>query len=109
MGSDKYKIVKFENLCTNPEYEMNEVADFLGIEYSKVLLSPTVLGNNTSGNNFEGETFEKELYLGDIVPYSTRYEFLFTEAPPNIPVTIAYHCDPHPWMTGTVVVSQARF
>lgn len=28
-------------------------------------------------NNFEGETFEKELYLGDIVPYSTRYEFLF--------------------------------
>lgn len=37
------------------------------------------------------------------------YEFLFTEAPPNTPVTIAYHCDPHPWMTGTVVVGQARF
>ncbi|NWJ90460.1 copper-binding protein, partial [Marine Group I thaumarchaeote] len=37
------------------------------------------------------------------------YDFLFTEAPPNIPVTIEYHCDPHPWMTGKVVVSQARF
>ena len=53
-------------------------------------------------------------YSGDfgstgVVKPGETYEFLFTEAPPNIPVTIAYHCDPHPWMTGTVVVSQARF
>ena len=46
--------------------------------------------------------------VGVIKPGDT-YEFLFTEAPPNTPVTIDYHCDPHPWMTGTVVVSQARF
>ncbi len=53
-------------------------------------------------------------YSGDfgsagVVKPGETYEFLFTEAPPNTPVTIAYHCDPHPWMTGTVVVSQARF
>jgi len=44
-----------------------------------------------------------------VVKPGETYEFLFTEAPPNTPVTIAYHCDPHPWMTGTVVVGQARF
>jgi len=53
-------------------------------------------------------------YSGDfgstgVIKPGETYEFLFTEAPPNVPVTIEYHCDPHPWMTGTVVVSQARF
>ena len=53
-------------------------------------------------------------YSGDfgsigVVKPGEIYDFLFTEAPPNIPVTIEYHCDPHPWMTGKVVVSQARF
>jgi plastocyanin len=53
-------------------------------------------------------------YSGDfgstgVIKPGEEYEFLFTEAPPNIPVTVDYHCDPHPWMTGTVVVSQARF
>jgi len=48
-------------------------------------------------------------YSGDfgstgVIKPGETYEFLFTEAPPNIPVTIEYHCDPHPWMTGTVVV-----
>jgi len=44
-----------------------------------------------------------------VVKPGETYEILFTEAQPNTPVTIAYHCDPHPWMEGTVVVSQARF
>ena len=53
-------------------------------------------------------------YSGTLVPQvlvkpGEEYDFLFTEAPPNIPVTIDYHCQPRPWMTGTVVVSQARF
>jgi plastocyanin len=39
-----------------------------------------------------------------VVKPGESYEFLFTEAPPNTPVTIEYH-----WMTGTVVVGQARF
>ena len=43
-------------------------------------------------------------YSGDfgstgVIKPGEIYEFLFTEAPPNIPVTIEYHCDPHPWMT----------
>lgn len=39
-----------------------------------------------------------------VLKAGATYEFLFTE-----PHEISYHCDPHPWMTGTVVVSQARF
>jgi len=44
-----------------------------------------------------------------VVKPGETHDFLFTVSTPIIPVTIDYHCDPHPWMTGTVVVSQARF
>ncbi|MEC7710933.1 MAG: plastocyanin/azurin family copper-binding protein [Thermoproteota archaeon] len=38
-----------------------------------------------------------------------EYEFLFTDAPPNGAKVIPYHCDPHPWMVGTVEITKSRF
>ena len=43
------------------------------------------------------------LVLGVIKPGNT-YEFLFTE-----PQEIPYHCEPHPWMTGKIIVEISRF
>lgn len=40
---------------------------------------------------------------GLLMPGET-YEFLFTE-----PQEVEYHCEPHPWMTGKVVVTKQRF
>ena len=40
---------------------------------------------------------------GVILPGS-EYEFLFTDAQ-----EIPYHCQPHPWMTGTITIEQERF
>ena len=40
---------------------------------------------------------------GVILPGET-YEFLFTE-----PQVVEYHCEPHPWMKGTVEVTKQRF
>jgi len=39
-----------------------------------------------------------------IVKQGEKYEFLFTEE-----TEIEYHCDPHPWMTGKIVIKKARF
>ena len=47
-----------------------------------------------------------ELY--SIMP-GEEYEFLFTDAPPNGATVIEYHCEPHPWMTGTVEITKSRF
>jgi plastocyanin len=33
-----------------------------------------------------------------------EYEFLFTE-----PQEIHYHCEPHPWMTGSIKIEKGRF
>ena len=41
--------------------------------------------------------------VGVIKPGET-YEFLFTE-----PHEIEYHCEPHPWMTGSLVITKQRF
>ena len=48
-------------------------------------------------------------YSGDfgspgVVKAGESYEFLFTE-----PHEITYHCSPHPWMTGTLIITKARF
>lgn len=40
---------------------------------------------------------------GVIMPGET-YEFLFTE-----PHDVTYHCQPHPWMTGTLIITKQRF
>ena len=40
---------------------------------------------------------------GVIMP-GEEYEFLFTE-----PQEVDYHCEPHPWMQGKVIVTKQRF
>ena len=41
--------------------------------------------------------------IGVIMPGET-YEFTFTE-----PNEVPYHCEPHPWMTGTLIITKSRF
>ena len=48
-------------------------------------------------------------YSGDfgspgVVKAGESYEFLFTE-----PHEVTYHCSPHPWMTGTLIITKQRF
>lgn len=40
-----------------------------------------------------------------VIKPGESYEFLFTEAVEEV----AYHCTPHPWMTGTISVEKQRF
>jgi len=51
----------------------------------------------------------EDAYTGEfgsrgVIKSGETYEFLFTET-----VEIAYHCEPHPWMTGTIIVKESRF
>ena len=48
-------------------------------------------------------------YSGDfgstgVLKPGDEYTFLFTE-----PQEVHYHCQPHPWMTGSVIVEKSRF
>ena len=51
----------------------------------------------------------KDKYSGDfgstgVVKPDMTYEFLFTEE-----AEIEYHCEPHPWMKGKIIVTKSRF
>ena len=52
---------------------------------------------------------QSDSYSGDfgssgVVKPGETYEFLFTESQ-----KVPYHCEPHPWMTGTITVEKSRF
>lgn len=59
----------------------------------------TVTPDHRTSDSYSGD-FGSE---GVLMP-GEEYEFLFTE-----PQEIHYHCDPHPWMTGSITIEKSRF
>ena len=59
----------------------------------------TVTADHKTVDSYSGEFGS----TGVIMPGET-YEFTFTE-----PNEVPYHCEPHPWMTGTLIIAESRF
>jgi len=59
----------------------------------------TVTPDHSTEDSYSGEFGS----TGVIMPGET-YEFTFTE-----PNEVPYHCEPHPWMTGTLIITLSRF
>jgi plastocyanin len=59
----------------------------------------TVTPDQSTEDSYSGEFGS----TGVIMPGET-YEFTFTE-----PNEVPYHCEPHPWMTGTLIIAESRF
>lgn len=59
IGADRYKIVRYEDLTTDTQGVMKDLAEFVGIQFSQDLLKPTILSYPWKGNNFEGIKFDK--------------------------------------------------
>ena len=58
-GKGVYKIVRFEDLVSNVESVMADLAEFIGIDFHDNFLKPTICGVPWKGNNFEGKSFTK--------------------------------------------------
>jgi hypothetical protein len=59
LGSEVYKIIRFEDLATNPQHVSKEICTFLKVKFSETMNTPTVCGKLWRGNNFEGREFDK--------------------------------------------------
>ncbi len=59
----------------------------------------TVTPDHRAEDSYSGEFGSS----GVVMPGET-YEFIFTE-----PHEISYHCSPHPWMTGQLIITKQRF
>ncbi len=59
----------------------------------------TVTPDHRASDSYSGDFGS----IGVIKP-GESFEFLFTE-----PQEIHYHCEPHPWMTGSISIDKSRF
>ena len=59
----------------------------------------TVTPDHRSSDSYSGD-----FGSSGVLKSGETYEFLFTE-----PQEVPYHCEPHPWMKGTVKVEKGRF
>lgn len=58
IGKEKYLVIRYEDLTSNPKYYMKIIADFISIDFTENLLTPTTFGYNWDGNNFSGVKFK---------------------------------------------------
>jgi hypothetical protein len=57
IGELDYCVIKYEDLVSNPDKTMRNIANFMGINFSENLLTPSTFGINWKGNNFSGDKF----------------------------------------------------
>jgi len=65
--------------------------------------------NDDTAHTVTPDHRHSDSYSGDfgspgVMKPGDSYEFLFTE-----PQEVHYHCEPHPWMTGSIIIEKSRF
>lgn len=57
LGSERYRVIKFEDFTADPGNHMRELCNFIGIEFSASMLVPSTFGCGWEGNSFDGRKF----------------------------------------------------
>ncbi len=76
----------------------------LGIDNHLIWINDDDVAHTVTPDHRAQDSYSGEFGSSGVILPGESYEFLFTESQ-----TIPYHCQPHPWMTGTVVVTKQRF
>jgi len=58
MNMDNYKVIRYEDLISEPKAIVQELCKFLNISFEESLLQPTILGNPWQGNSTSGKEFK---------------------------------------------------
>jgi len=93
---------------SNPEQQDNFVPKLVNIQLG---IDNHIIWNNVDDtphtvtpDHRAVDTYSGEFGSTGIIKAGEKYEFLFTEAQ-----EIEYHCEPHPWMKGTLIITKQRF
>lgn len=55
---DRYLIIRYEDLLTSTESVVQKITDFIGIDFTDILLKPTLMGEIWGGNSTSGNSFK---------------------------------------------------
>ena len=82
---DDYLVVRYEDLLISTEEKMQEVSEFLSLDFKDLLLTPTIMGKPWNGNSSSSQSFKKismlplESWQDQITHLETRLVNMFLE------------------------------
>ena len=97
-------IVLGAGLEGNDNYIPNNAKATLTIDNNVIWLNDDETPHTVTPDHRHSDSYSGDFGSSGVVMPGESYEFLFTE-----PQEVHYHCDPHPWMTGSIVVEKSRF
>ena len=92
----------------NPDQQDNFVPKLvniqLGIDNHVIWINDDDTPHTVTPDHSIADSYSGPFGSSGVVKAGEKYEFLFTES-----YEIEYHCEPHPWLTGTLIVTKQRF
>ncbi|MBT8173057.1 MAG: copper-binding protein, partial [Nitrosopumilus sp.] len=88
----------------NQNYVPNKANALLTINNLVVWENNDDTAHTVTPDHRHSDSYSGDFGSSGVLKPGDTYEFLFTE-----PQEVHYHCQPHPWMTGSVIVEKSRF
>ena len=97
-------IVEGAALEGSDNYVPNNPKITLTVDNHVIWMNDDVTPHTVTPDHRHSDSYSGEFGSTGVVMPGDSYEFIFTE-----PQELYYHCDPHPWMTGSLIVEKSRF
>ena len=88
----------------NESYVPNHANALLTINNNVIWENNDDTAHTVTPDHRHADSYSGDFGSTGVLKPGDTYEFLFTE-----PQEVHYHCDPHPWMTGSIIVEKSRF
>ncbi|AJW69918.1 cupredoxin domain-containing protein [Nitrosopumilus adriaticus] len=88
----------------NENYVPNKPTVLLGFTNKVIWQNNDDTAHTVTPDHRQADGYSGDFGSTGVLKPGDTYEFLFTEEQ-----VIPYHCQPHPWMTGTITVEKSRF
>jgi len=88
----------------NENYVPNSPTVLLGISNKVIWKNLDDTPHTVTPDHRAADSYSGDFGSIGVVKSGDSFEFLFTETQ-----EIPYHCEPHPWMTGTITIEKSRF
>ncbi len=88
----------------NENYVPNKAKALLNIDNKVIWKNLDDTPHTVTPDHRASDSYSGDFGSIGVVKPGENYEFLFTE-----PQEIHYHCEPHPWMKGSITIEKSRF
>jgi len=88
----------------NESYVPNKATALLEFSNKVIWQNNDDVAHTVTPDHRHADSYSGDFGSTGVLKPGDTYEFLFTE-----PQEVHYHCTPHPWMTGSIIVEKSRF